>query len=400
VLGPLLADEACAAQLSEERSLLGSEQFEWLTQGLLESTANVKFVANDVQLSFIGLLPYDGWDGYDAERRALLEFIDAHGIEGVVFLTTNFHASWYNPDVTRYFRRQRPDYDLPNEVPVVEAIVGPLGFETLHETAIGTATGVLGAGVAAWLLDRCEFPQGYMLCFGSGAVLIFISWLFLLLTREPARTNPAPPISQREYWRRLPSVLRGDPNFGRYLLSQVVVALGGMAGGFVAVYAVQRWDLPDSQAGSLTAAMLVGQAAANLLFGTLADRQGHKRVLELSALVGALAIGLASVAPAPAWFYVVFALNGAALAGFMLSGLVIAFEFAPPGMRPTYIGLNNTAYGIVASVAPILGGWVAGRVGYQVLFAMACVVGLVGFALLHWSVREPRHARATAEVEA
>jgi MFS family permease len=264
----------------------------------------------------------------------------------------------------------------------------------------GTATGVLGAGVAAWLLDRYHFPRGYALCFATGAVLIFISWFFLLLTREPAQASQTPPISQREYWRRLPSVLRADPNFGRYLLSQIVVALGGMAGGFVAVYAVQRWDLPDSQAGNLTAAMLVGQALSNLVFGALADRQGHKRVLELSTLAGASAVGLASVAPAPIWFYVVFALNGAALAGFMLSGLVIAFEFSPPDMRPTYIGLNNTAYGVVASVGPILGGWLAGRVGYQVLFAMACVIGLVGFALLHWSVREPRHARAAAEVEA
>ena len=29
--------------------------------------------------------------------------------------------------------------------------------------------------------------------------------------------------------------------------------------------------------------------------------------------------------------------------------------------------------------------------GYQALFATAFVVGLAGLALLHWSVREPRH---------
>jgi MFS family permease len=117
----------------------------------------------------------------------------------------------------------------------------------------------------------------------------------------------------------------------------------------------------------------------------------------LSALVGALAIGLASVAPAPAWFYVVFALNGAAFAGLMLSGIVIAFEFGPPDVRPTYIGLNNTVYGVVASVAPILGGWLAGAVGYRPLFAIAFAVGLAGFALLRWSVHEPRYAHTTAE---
>ncbi|MFQ5806958.1 MAG: alkaline phosphatase D family protein [Phycisphaerae bacterium] len=144
VLGPLLASEACAAQLSEERTLLGGQQLDWLTRGLVESTAEVKFVVNDVPLSYIGLLPYDRWDGYDAERRALLEFIDAHEISGVIFLTTDFHSNWYNPDLLRYFRRRRGDYQLTNEVTVVEAIVGPGGVPPLHETVVALATTVLG----------------------------------------------------------------------------------------------------------------------------------------------------------------------------------------------------------------------------------------------------------------
>ena len=256
----------------------------------------------------------------------------------------------------------------------------------------GTATGVLGAVVAAWLLDRYAFPYGYVLCFAAAAALIFTSWIFLSLTREPAQVSQEPVISQREYWRRLPAILRTDPNFRRYLLSQVVISVGGMAVGFLTVYAVQRWQLPDGQAGSFTASMLIGQALSNLLFGALADRKGHKLVLELSTLLGALAVGLASLVPTPAWFHVVFALTGAAMAGFMLSGIMIVFEFSNPNVRPTYIGLNNTVSGAVAAVAPMIGGWLAGAVGYRALFAVAFLIGLAGFALLHWTVREPRQA--------
>jgi alkaline phosphatase D len=144
IVGPLLADEACAVRLSEERSLLGQEQFEWLAQGLLESSATIKFVINDVPLSYVGVLPYDRWDGYDAERRALLELIDANEISGVIVLTTDFHSNWYNPDVLRYFRQQRPDYNLRNEVSVTEAIVGPVGVPTLHQSVLQIAREVLG----------------------------------------------------------------------------------------------------------------------------------------------------------------------------------------------------------------------------------------------------------------
>jgi MFS family permease len=262
----------------------------------------------------------------------------------------------------------------------------------------GTATGVLGAAAAAWLLDRYDFPYGYMYCFAAAAVFIFISWIFLSLTHEPAQVSQAPATSQQEYWRRLLSILRADLNFRRYLFSQITITMGTMALGFLTVYAVQRWQLPDGQAGGFTTSVLIGQALSNLLFGVLADRKGHKMVLELSTLLGASAVGLASLAPAPAWFHAVFALSGASTAGFILSGIMIVFEFSPPDVRPTYIGLNNTVRGVAAGVAPIVGGWLAGTMGYRMLFAVAFAIGLAGFALLRWSVREPRQASATLRV--
>jgi MFS family permease len=269
----------------------------------------------------------------------------------------------------------------------------------------GTATGVLGAAAAAWLLDRYDFPQGYALCFAAAALLIFISWLFLSLTREPAQVNHEPDGPRQGYWRRLPTMLRdavrADPNFRRYLLSQMVTTVGRMAVGFLTVYAVQRWRLSDSRAGGFTAPLLIGQALSNLLFGALADRQGHKLVLELSTLSSVLAVGLAVFAPAPAWFYPVFALIGTSNAGFMLSGIMIIPEFSTSNLRPTYIGVNNTVTGAVAALAPVFGAWLAGTVGYRGLFAVASLIGLAGFVLLRWSVREPRQANpASAEGDA
>jgi MFS family permease len=262
----------------------------------------------------------------------------------------------------------------------------------------GTATGVLGAAAVAWLLDRYDFPTGYVLSFAAAAVLISISWLFLSLTREPARQSQGEAVSQREYWRRLPAVLRADPNFRRYLLSRVVIALSGMAGGFVTVYAVQRWGLSDGQAGGFTTSMLLGQALSNLTLGPLADRKGHKLALEVGVLLGTLAIGLAALAPHYAWFYVVFALLGAKIASFILSGLMIALEFNTAEVRPTYIGLNNTVSGIAGGVAPIVGGWLAEGIGYRGLFVVAFVVGLAGVSMLRWLVREPRYVRASESV--
>jgi MFS family permease len=254
----------------------------------------------------------------------------------------------------------------------------------------GTATGVIGAVVAAWLLNRYVFPYGYIACFGLASIFIFISWVFLALNREPPVVTRQSVISRQEYWRKLPAVLRGDKNFQRFILSQAVINLGGMAWGFLAVYAARKWGLSDGTVGGYTAAMLVGQAAANLLFGLVADRKGYKLVIEISIILGILTLLLTILAPIPEWFYLVFVLRGASAAGFMLA-ILFVFEFTTPEQRPTYIGLSNTISGISSGIAPILGGWLAAVSGYHWLFLAAIIASIVGYALMQWFVKDPRH---------
>ncbi|MGE0480801.1 MAG: alkaline phosphatase [Phycisphaerae bacterium] len=142
VLGPLSRDGACIAALSKPRTMLGGEQFAWLTRALATSTAATKLVVNNVPVSYVGVLPYDRWDGYDLERRALLRFIDDAGLGGVAFLTTDIHANAYNPDVLRFFRENRGDYRLRGATRVPELIVGPIGNATAAQTLFGIAEAV------------------------------------------------------------------------------------------------------------------------------------------------------------------------------------------------------------------------------------------------------------------
>ncbi len=255
----------------------------------------------------------------------------------------------------------------------------------------GTASGILGALAVTWVLGAYDFPIGYVLSFTAAAILVFLSWIFLAQVREPAVPSTQKPVSQMEYLRSLPGVVKEDKNFSRFLVSQIVISLGGMAAGFLVVYPAQQWNMPDSLAGSFTIAMLVGQSLANLGFGTLADRYGHKLVLEIGALASVLSFGMALAAPASSWFYGVFFLRGITTAAVLLSGISIPLEFSSPEERPTYIGLANTIPGLASSLAPLFGGWLAGISGYPILFGLSGVIGILGLILLRFSVREPRH---------
>ena len=91
--------------------MLGTRQKDWLKNNLAASTATWKVVANQVVFSQFNIgfaadnnplvsrnmlesLFLDIWDGYPAERRQLMNFINRREIDNTVILTGDIHASF------------------------------------------------------------------------------------------------------------------------------------------------------------------------------------------------------------------------------------------------------------------------------------------------------------------
>lgn len=255
---------------------------------------------------------------------------------------------------------------------------------------IGNGTGVLGALAVPFVLDKFTFPIGYVISFAIASVLIFLSWVFLSLTREPAVKSSKPRVSQLEYLRSLPEVLQRDHNFRMYLLSQIIFSLSGMAVGFLVVYTVKTWNMPDSAASGFTIALQIGLTLANLFFGFLADRKGHKLNLQICMAVSVISLILTILAPSPLWFFLIFFLRGAVISGTFISGISIVYEFTEAENRPTYIGLANTIPGVAGGIAPMIGGWLVSALNYQAMFVLAAITGLISWGLIRFAVQEPR----------
>jgi MFS family permease len=253
----------------------------------------------------------------------------------------------------------------------------------------GTATGVLGAFIAAELLDQFPYPYGYAMCFGIAGVCILVSWFFLRMTREEPSERPAQVTSTKEYFRKLPAILKRDHNFRWFLTCQVLLSFGGMAWGFLAVFAVDRWQLSDGYVGTFATALLIGQSIGNLLFGMMGDRKGYWLVIICGAAVGFITLLLPLFVSDPVWFYLVFGLRGVSLGAANMT-LLIAMEFCTPDIRPTYIGISNTTLGLVGIFAPVLGGILAQQAGYEPLYICAAVLTAIGLLFFIFTVREPR----------
>jgi alkaline phosphatase D len=111
-----------AAIFDENRHLIGPEQRDWLLGGLSASQATWKFIGQQVMFGQLKATPLpdlpvglplptplaaisgagindvyingDQWDGYQAERNAILDHLANNGIDNTVVLTGDIHSSW------------------------------------------------------------------------------------------------------------------------------------------------------------------------------------------------------------------------------------------------------------------------------------------------------------------
>ncbi len=81
---------------AEDRTLLGTEQYEWLVSELSNSDAKWKVLGNQVvfsPLNTLGLIANnDAWDGYPAERQRIHDLLIAEQIDNMVIVTGDIHV--------------------------------------------------------------------------------------------------------------------------------------------------------------------------------------------------------------------------------------------------------------------------------------------------------------------
>ena len=145
---------ACLAAIDDpSRAMLGAAQYAAFTKAIKASTATWKVVVNEVPIQQFYALPYDRWEGYEAERERLLHFLQAN-VRNVVFLTTDTHANLVNE--VRYSTLG----GAPVSSGMWEVVTGPVATNTFAKE-IDSTLGKEGAGTAIGaLFFKPQPPNG------------------------------------------------------------------------------------------------------------------------------------------------------------------------------------------------------------------------------------------------
>ncbi|HMP76391.1 MAG TPA: MFS transporter [Kiritimatiellia bacterium] len=253
-----------------------------------------------------------------------------------------------------------------------------------------------GAAAARHVLATWPFPHSYALLFFTCFLLTMTSLALQTFLREERDDPIRPPAGVRAHFRDLLRLLREDRNYAHYVVASLLFASGGLYGGLITSYGIDRFGLGTRDEVFAWIAMLSAPAGMLFLhlFGRLGDRHGHKRNHVYSALfvlvaMAALHFGTSLVVYIAAYVLIQVAVNTE-----IVSRTSILLEFGGPERAAAYVSVKNTLTAPVSLAAPLLGAWLARRFGYDAVFlATFVIVAIAAFYTARW-VREPRRLRA------
>lgn len=254
----------------------------------------------------------------------------------------------------------------------------------------GLAMGIAGAGNSGSLLATLFAPRlaqafGWHTVFAFAMIPVGLVWLFFLLMAKDA---PAPRI--RKSWSDYAAIFgEADTAWFCFLYS---ITFGGFVGlsSYLSIFYHDQYGLTKVQAGDLTTLVIVFGSFLRPVGGTLADRIGGVRMLQV--LLAGIAICLAALGALPsvqvavALLIVTMAMLG------MGNGAV--FQLVPQrfaGRVGMLTGIVGAAGGLGGFLLPSLLGTIKERTGSFglgfVLLATVAGTGLVSLLLLRQNWR-------------
>jgi MFS family permease len=255
--------------------------------------------------------------------------------------------------------------------------------------ALGGVVGSVFALIAKRLLSVLPFPYGFVACAGIAFVVLTSGLVPLAFVRETPFEQP--PVEEGgSFAARLRGLLRDDPAYGRYLLSQVFFAVPMMTSAIWTGYALKRFHATGGDVAMMAAVMSIASGGGYLVTGWLADRFGNRAVLLWSTLATALAILLAWGAPTLPLYIATFVPLRLADSGWQLTNFNILMDFAPRGRVHTYTAVAAAVPGPFRVLAPLMGGVLVAELGRHGPVFAASAVFTVAAAWVLLTVPERR----------
>ncbi len=254
---------------------------------------------------------------------------------------------------------------------------------------LGGLLGIAMGALLTYLLDSYPYQQAIQVIFGISFLASMISFGAILSWREavPPQTVVTP---QNTETHNKPLTNR---NFTKYLVFRGLMVVLEIGTSYYTLAALEKGNITPGQIGIFTTILSLAETVVNPLWGWLGDKKGFITVVKISALLGVAAAVLAANTSTLAAFYAVFILAGAMLSGFQMTNFNTIYEFSPPDQVPHYTAASQIALSPLSGVIPFIGGALVNVFGYNGVFWLSSVVGMIGLTGMTAFVKNPKKSR-------
>lgn len=268
----------------------------------------------------------------------------------------------------------------------------------------GYAMGVLqmsmGVGIAIGPLMGGAIADafGYRMAFYATAALLFAAGMVVTLwVHEPARPSARDDQPARSFVQEWKSIFNASGVPATFVL-RFLTQMGRMMVFAILAFFARELLENEAQINSTVGLMMgITSGAATLsavYLGKLGDRIGHRKIL-IAATAASGLVYLPQAVVTEAWQLVVLqGLAGVALGGIIPSIAALLANYTEPGHEGAVYGLDNSINSAGRSVAPLIGGLIAGWFGMRATFTSTAVLFLVTAAVAYIWLPKVQHPAA------
>lgn len=260
----------------------------------------------------------------------------------------------------------------------------------LRNFLAGLTSAAISYYAGRYFIDANLLGDGYAALFLVAFAITMLGLVALGLTREPEAVSVRAEASVFENLRFLPQMLRDDPPFARFFVARSLATFGRMAVPFYILYARTQIDLSGAMLGVLTTLWLLTGTTTNLVWGSIADRNGYRVVMIASLAVWTLIQVELLMVHGLGGLMIFFIVVGMATGGFNMAGMNMVLEFGDDEDIPLRVAASSTAVNFIAMIGPLLGGAIAMSFGYEAVFCVCIALSALALVTVVLWVPEPR----------
>ncbi len=254
---------------------------------------------------------------------------------------------------------------------------------------LGSAAGIIGGSIVSVILASIYFPMSFSILFFAAFFITMISFFFLLQISEQPSENNRGIEKSINIISEAKRIIKSNINFRYFIFADAFAIMSIAVTSFYSVYAIEKFDLPTSYAGTFTAIVMTTNVVANIVLGIIADTYGHKVNLLLLAFCSAAAAILAVLSSNILMYGFVFIFLACAIQVQLISRLSFIAEMCKENERPLYVGIINTITAPTMIIG-LLFGWFVPKIGYNSVFIITAILAVSSFFILYKFVEEPR----------